>query len=207
MKIKNKSRLMEDFPPAVLYLDDIEKIVTILETSFDDVLVSTEDFEDVTLTELSTLASKTQGERFNRLHIRCRNPHISLEFLPYKITAFISDERPDVIGAIEMIKTIIKSRKRPFFKLIKWSSYIVPGVIAGLFISESDKIIAFGMLATAALFCALSIRYEMSSSVIVKTTTKSDTPNILLRNSESLIVAILAALVGSIGSYVLTKYL
>ncbi|EGQ8391440.1 TPA: hypothetical protein ACMDPN_003562 [Vibrio cholerae] len=207
MKKKNKSRLIENFPPAVLYLDDIEKIVAILEKSFDTVSLSTEEFDEVTSEELLKLASQTEGERFNRLQIKCREPHISLEFLPYKITAYISDERPETIGAIELIRGIIHSRKRRLFRLIKWSSFVVPGVLVGLFISGSDKVLALGALISAILIGILSVRYEMSSSVIVKTTTKSDTPNILSRNSESLIVAILAALVGSVVSYVLTKYL
>ena len=206
MKKKSKSRLIENFPPAVLYLDDIEKIVTILEKSFDTVSLSTEEFDEVTSEELLKLASQTEGERFNRLQIKCREPHISLEFLPYKITAFISDERPETIGAIELIKGIIHSRKRRLFRLIKWSGLVVPGVLVGLFLSGSDKVLALGALISAILIGILSVRYEMSSSVIVKTTTKSDTPNILSRNSESLIVAILAALVGSVVSYVLTKY-
>ncbi|EGQ7997855.1 hypothetical protein D8T39_21485 [Vibrio vulnificus] len=207
MKKKNKSRLIENFPPAILYLDDIERIVAILERSFDTVSVSTEEFDEVTSEELLKLASQTEGERFNRLQIKCREPHINLEFLPYKITAYISDERPETIGAIELIKGIIHSRKRRLFRLVKWSGYVVPGVLVGLFISEPDKVLAFGALISAILIGILSFRYEMSSSVIVKTTTKSDTPNILSRNSESLIVAILAALVGSVVSYVLTKYL
>ncbi|EKO3892305.1 hypothetical protein [Vibrio metschnikovii] len=207
MKKKNKSRLIENFPPAILYLDDIEKIVAILEKSFDTVSLSTEEFDEVTSEELLKLASQTEGERFNRLQIKCREPHISLEFLPYKITAYISDERPETIGAIELIRGIIHSRKRRLFRLIKWSSFVVPGVLVGLFISGSDKVLALGALISAILIGILSVRYEMSSSVIVKTTTKSDTPNILSRNSESLIVAILAALVGSVLSYVLTKYL
>ncbi|HIF5642166.1 TPA: hypothetical protein ACX3DU_004668 [Vibrio parahaemolyticus] len=207
MKKKSKSRLIENFPPAVLYLDDIEKIVAILEKSFDTVSLSTEEFDEVTSEELLKLASQTEGERFNRLQVKCREPHISLEFLPYKITAFISDERPETIGAIELIKGIIHSRKRRLFRLIKWSGLVVPGVLVGLFLSGSDKVLALGALISAILIGILSIRYEMSSSVIVKTTTKSDTPNILSRNSESLIVAILAALVGSVVSYVLTKNL
>ncbi len=207
MKKKSKSRLIENFPPAVLYLDDIEKIVAILEKSFDTVSLSTEEFDEVTSEELLKLASQTEGERFNRLQIKCREPHISLEFLPYKITAFISDERPETIGAIELIKGIIHSRKRRLFRLIKWSGLVVPGVLVGLFLSGSDKVLALGALISAILIGILSVRYEMSSSVIVKTTTKSDTPNILSRNSESLIVAILAVLVGSVVSYVLTKYL
>ncbi|WP_440886006.1 hypothetical protein [Vibrio campbellii] len=207
MKKKSKSRLIENFPPAVLYLDDIEKIVAILEKSFDTVSLSTEEFDEVTSEELLKLASQTEGERFNRLQIKCREPHVRLEFLPYKITAFISDERPETIGAIELIKGIIHSRKRRLFRLIKWSGMVVPGVLVGLFLSGSDKVLALGALISAILIGILSVRYEMSSSVIVKTTTKSDTPNIMSRNSESLIVAVLAALVGSVVSYVLTKYL
>lgn len=137
--------------PVKLYLNDLERIVELLQEVATDVDISTDEY---TLTDLNQL-SELKKEHLTFLELEVSDPYISFNLEPHQVWLFIG--RDDMVsrGTFEKIKQVLVQRKRPLAWLLH--SSVTSGLFTGLAlgvlvtgVSIGNSIIA--VLSTLALF-------------------------------------------------------
>lgn len=117
---------------GILYLDDIKRIMKILSDDYEDVVLSTNDYEEVATDDLDRLFEETRGQ-IKSMEIRaCKHDNIlssfSVDFDSKNLSLYggkarvwirIDDsDSSNALGAAQKIKKILKQRKRKYYNLL-----------------------------------------------------------------------------------------
>lgn len=211
MKIKKQAH-SERLTPVVLYLDDLERILEVLKGASEAVEISTLEYELGSLDEITNI----QKETLSSLSIAIRNPYLSLEFKPYEISLFISEDTPISRGLFEKIKQLLHNRRRKLSWLITndWVWVLAPYLIAlplGWFVVQG---ILSNNMHDVLLGCALAVpgtvlywwTWQVSSNKysIIHLRRRTELPSFWKRNKDEILIAAISAIVGSIVGSLIT---
>lgn len=199
----------EQLKPVRLYIDDLEQIVEVLQEVATDVEISTDEY---TLTDIGQLP-ELKREFFTFLELATREPYISVNLKPNGIWLYIAKDDMVSRGAFEKIKRILVKRKRPFAWLLHNS------VMSGLFTGLALNLLGWGFIQGSSVGRVLGIfalilgvwwswyghkdHFTKYSLIIPKH--RIDEPNFFKRNADDVVLAIIAALVGSLLTLVIAK--
>ena len=203
MKSKIHS-LSERFKPVILYRDDIEAILAILHEVSETVEMSSD--EHIFNTDEEWLDVKT--DYFTHLEIASSHPYIKVELETWKTDLYSSDDSPATRGAYEKIKDILLARKRRIRSRPDSWIWVFPVFLCSFSIGVIFK--PFWNYTILGIFIVLysalqvwALRIEMRKHSIIIPKYRSEAPGFWQRNSDSIIIAIAAAIIGAvIGSIV-----
>lgn len=195
--------------PVKIYLDDLEKVINILnEDESKEIEIRTKEYK-LTLDELK---NKYLNESLNYLEIHRSNPYLTVEFnygfSNNGVRIYSNDNSSSSIGIIEKIKNIIKP-KRKFFNLLlgKYNInlsvlYVIFWIISGIFfkelITKDNYIISFLLYFT--LSAMLMIPFFNKNSIILNY--KRNRLNFFIRKKDDLFLIIISTIIGYLIGYI-----
>lgn len=199
------NRHIEDFPSVTLYIDDIEEIVALFASACEHVEIETGEFKTSDPSELTDMASKFRSGRFPRVKISGHVPYVSLELLPQRARAYISEDSVEQRGVISKARDVLNRRKK-----------LKPGLVSGFFvfvlstvgfnlIEDRQFTIGFILLGFAFLCWPVIVNLSMKNTVTVNTSRLSDRSHFFSRKRDDLILAMISAIVGGAIAIVVAK--
>lgn len=203
---KSGSKSFEDFPSTTLYLDDLKEILSVLSANCEEVKLRTGDYDDVKPEELDELASSLKSERFQDIYIQAHHPNISIDLRSFGIRAYISED--DVIqrGVISKIREVVARKERRYFGKVLNVIGILPPAACAISFVMGEYAFSAAMLLLSFLMIFPTVKYQMAHKVIVMPENQETRTPFLKRKKDELLVALVAAFVGAIISFVLVKY-
>lgn len=209
--LKLKKALSERLPPLILYIEDVDSIYQIFSEVNPDVRISTADYAFENLEEL-----KESGlEKTHYLSIEITEPNISLKLEPYLATLQCDDDTAVQRGTIEKIKSVLLHRKRNLTKFLQ------SGVLAGVCVGFSAWYLIPGLadhdvrkitigLTTFLVGLVWSWWAIVRSHTVYPTiyiSQRRTPPRFWEARKDEIILAIIAAIVGSVITLLISKLL
>lgn len=197
---------IEDFPAATLYLDDLEEIVTIFDDACKTIEISAGDYTIDDARELTALAEKCRG-RFEDIEIQGYDPYVSVDLRTFKISAYISEDSLEQRGIIAKVRDVVgRGKKRD----PAWLSNALIGVMmfAGITAAANGEYI-LGLISIIVTFAfiPLVVKYQMNNTVVVYNAMRGRTKSFFQRRKDDLRIAAISAILGSVVTYLITRYL
>lgn len=188
------SEYSEDLKPVKVYLDDLEKIVAILNETNQRVEIIIGNYMLDNVEELKQI----KEEVLYNMTIRVCNPYISVNLRPNNARIYISEDTTISRGILGKIKDVLIRRKRHIAYVNLF--YITSGIsfITGIFLSYSYNskyffIWLIGLALTLFLILLNCIICGKYSIIIPKY--KIDAPSFFKRNSDKIIIGIITAII------------
>jgi hypothetical protein len=212
MKKRNQS-YSEKLKPVVLYFDDLERIIEILNEISDDVKISTKEYQFENIEEVK----KIEGETINSLSFDTHRPGLSLTLEPGGIFLHVFSETPALRGIFEILKQLLHNRRRKFAWLYNDLSMVFGGVLIGgstwfLFPGISKKnpyLISAGcaciILGVIYWWWSWQVYFRRYSTIFLKR--RAELPSFWKDKRDQIILAIISAVIGSLITVVATKLL
>ena len=201
----------EDFPATTLYLDDLKDILRAVSSVCKKVEIRTEDYKLNNLEEIDTLAEKYTKGRFPNIYVQSYEPHFSLNIATSRISIYTNQGTFELKGLIAEVKGIANRGKKPFYTLRYRLFYIVLSLLGGFLVFSGNYEFWGPLVAVYFGVAAWLIPIELRNRVVVKTQPRGSTPNFFKRNRDNIILAafsaLLGALFGSLGTYIVTRFL
>lgn len=203
-RVSNKS--FEDFPPTTLYIDDVGRILDLFLEACQRVEVKSGEYKISDKLELNELAAKFPSGRFPDILIQGHEPYVSVDFRPYGVRAYVSEEtlvqRAIVAGVREIVMHGKKRRADFAFNVL---FYV--GIAAGTWqLTRKEYALGVFLIGFSFLIIPLAIRSIMRNNVVVHSKARSEIKSFFERKKEDMTLAIISATLGAVLSYVLTKY-
>jgi hypothetical protein len=203
-RVSNKS--FEDFPPTTLYIDDIKRIVDLFSEVCARVDVKAGEFKISDRSELNDLAAKFPSGRFPDIQIQGDKPYVSVDFRPYSIRAYISEDsliQRALITGVREVVTQGKKRKADFgFNIL---FYV--GIAAGTWqLAMKEYVVGLFLIGFSFSIIPLAIRSALRNNVIVHSKGRGEIKSFFERKKDDMVLAIVSAILGAVVSYALTKY-
>jgi hypothetical protein len=200
--------------PVKIYIDDIEKIISLFDENKIKYTLQTDQYKYESLSEL--LDSKKE-KSIGSLKIQTFEPYISIEFEKKWAIIYVSSDETFITGLFHKIDRIINQSKR----IISFSySYYFVWVLNFLLltialINRGGKLypqyigISFSIISLFWISRIFYIRYVRYSSI--QLIRKEHVSNFFQRKRDDLILSLLSALIGAIlgivGTILISKYL
>jgi hypothetical protein len=204
---KTGNKFIEDFPPATLYLNDLEEIIRLFEENCEEVTLKTNEFENVKPSELPKLIQNLHSNSFDDIYIIGRSPYVTLDLRSFGIKAYVSESNSIQLGLIAQIKDLVQKRKNKYINVIPNLLTGIP-MLAGfsaIYLEEWElTAISFGV---SFLMFWPAVKYQMSKTLAVYTVPKKQELSFLKRKKDEVIIAISSAFMGALFSFLLIKYL
>lgn len=212
---KLNKHISKDYLPVKIYLDDLEKIVAVLDDNSIKYFIETVDYKFDNLTEL---INAVPDQELKSIKIDTSNPHMTIEFHQKWAKIYVSVDNMLTTGLFHEIDTIINHSKRfiPFL----YSYYFVCIInilllIGNVFMNRNEQLFPEYIVMTLNVISFLWIAYVIyirlvkhSSIRIIK---EEHVSNFFKRKRDDLILVLLSALVGAIlgivGTILTTKFL
>jgi len=131
MREKTKAKnLSESFPPARLFLDDIEKIIEAFK-EISDTTVSLEN--EVAYFENAEDLKNLKSEFITSLTINSAKPYVSLDFEPDGIRFYAAEDTLLSRGLLDKVRTILRPRQHIYLnKKCQGFFAFITGILGGL---------------------------------------------------------------------------
>lgn len=203
---KTGNKHIKDFPPAKLYLNDLEEILALFNDNCEGVTFKTGEYDNIKPSELHDLVAKLHTHKFEDIYIHSRSPYMNLDLRSYGIEAYVSESTPQQLGLVAQVKELINSRKKKFVESISSVLTSIPlfgGLILAMLSEWELTVIAFG-LSFVMIWPATS--YKMSHSVEILTTPKKSNLPFIKRKKDELLIAVSSAFLGALFSFIMVKY-
>ena len=208
-----KKSYLKDFPPAKLYLDDLEEIVSIFHKVSPNVKISTDRYEFDGLDELP----ESGQEHLEFLELELREPYLlSLSIGPREISFYASEDGFLAQGVYSNIHSVLKRRRRYFLPVsvmiaVGWILAFVAGNSLGMEFgsrlseTRSWDIISYlvAVLLSVVVIVRLSYLENAGGHTIIITRRRKDAPSFLTRNLDKIILIIISALVTAVATLLL----
>jgi len=208
-----KKSYHKDFPPAKLYLDDLEEIVSIFHKVSPNVKISTDRYEFDGLDELP----ESGQEHLKFLELELMKPYLlSLSIGPREISFYSSEDELPARGVYNNIQSILKRRRRYFLPvsaiyILGWLLLNVAGYSLGMVIASgfsemrSWAIISHlvGVILSVVIIVRLGYLIIAGGHTIIITRRRKDAPSFLTRNLDKIILIIITALVTAVATLLL----
>ena len=204
-RITNRS--FEDFPPATLYLNDIESIVDVFVKTCKRVEITAGEYKIVDANELKAMAEKFPEGRFVDVKIQGHHPYLSIEFLSYAIRAYVSEDSAEQIGTVARMREIILRRKKrsPSLAITILTGIAIVVAVWQFLSKEYATGIVLGALSLMSI--SIAVRTAMRNNVIVHSKNQGEFKSFFQRKKDDILLAAIAALLGGAVSYAVTKYI
>lgn len=192
----------EFLPPVCLCLEDIEAIIREIRGVAKEVRMETDEFALKDGTELENLGSSSIHE----LNLRSDQPDISLSLSPGSVCLAIGRDDAASRGVFEKIKTILRRcRRRILFwsdKVVNLSGFvggiILAGIIWALYNNKWFAAVLASALAIYILWMYWTLRELSRHYSTIFIARRSAQLGFLQRNRDTILVAIISALVGGL---------
>ena len=211
MKKKNNS-FSQNFPPVKINIDDIIRIIEIIETNCNNVEINIDDYVINEKKELYEIPK----EIIKKIEIKSSNPYISITFDKSSIRIYMAEASISNRGIFDAVRDIIQKNQLKSWKILKLD--IIPVILLSLafFItfgvikisSTSDNVKK--IINLAAIFCDIisiawillfqNIQYRNYTRIYIKNNKKDS--NIISRKKDDIIIAIISGIIGLITGYI-----
>jgi hypothetical protein len=203
-RVTNQS--FEDFPPATLYIDDVVQVIDLFLQACERLEIKSGEYKITDKSELNELVTKFPSGRFPGIQIQGYEPYVSVDFRPYGIRVYISEDTLVQRGIVAGIREIVargKKRRADFaFNLL---FYV--GIAAGTWqLMSKDYVLGGFLIGLSFLAIPLAIRSTMRNNVVVYNKTRGEIKSFFERKKDDMVLAIISAAVGALITYLLTKY-
>jgi hypothetical protein len=191
----------EHLKPVLLYRDDIEQIVEVMQELSPNVELSTDHYKFNDLKEWAEL----KRDYFTNMQVLTRTPFVSLELKESEIWLYIAEDTAQSRGAFEKIKRILADHTRPSVKVMNTWMPPMAGAICLqpiTFLTLHRSWASLTIAAIIVLGCAwwfwwaVHTRFHKYSIVIPKY--RTDAPSFWKRNSDKIVLGIITAALGSL---------
>jgi len=202
---KIQKPLSKELPPVKIYLDDLKQIYEILKEKVKSIEITTEDYEVDDINQLKNLDSK----KLNYLSMECSDPHITIEFDSSSASIYFAEDSTYNRGILSEIEEIL-TKRRVFlgrFLASNWA-FGLNGMFVGFFFFAMVSIIRSNFmsagwlfLALLLLFCILMVlqfRFALRGYSTIVLSERRELVSFWKRNSDQILVAIIAAIIGSL---------
>jgi len=220
---KIKKALSADFGPLVLYLDDIEEIISFLKELTDNFSIETFNFEYEGFAELQ----KSSEDLTHSLKICSRSPFFEINIHGGSSHVYSSGGSSAEKGVFYSICELLKRKRRWFahiFTKYLFSFWFLVGMgsVFGLFIGDflgtyaktgNKTLIFFPILAVIFLgiYLILSyfylIFYLLKKGSLIYLSTRKNSPGFFMRNKDQLVLIFVSSVVTAILTYFVTIWL
>ena len=212
---KLKKHISKEYLPVKIYIDDLEKIVAILDDNSIKYSIQIDRYKYDTLVELinSSADRKTQD-----LKIETSNPKMTIEFHKMWAKIYVSVDDMLTTGLFHKIDEIINQSRRliPFFYSLKFVwivSIILP--IESLLLNHDGKLFPEYIDTTLSILWVLwlprAIYVRLVKHSSIQLIRKEHVSSFFHRKRDDLILALLSAIVGAIlgiiGTILTTEFL
>lgn len=210
MKLISKQKKVYYYQPTKFFLEDLERIYSIISEITESINIRNDDFEFENLQDLQKINT---ADVSNLKIVGNKNGLPQFILFIYSKLIYISAEsdEPALLGGIEKVKEIIKTRKRPI--LLSNTNVIVISIIgliltsiAGVLLALSvNTVLLIRLLIAASLILdlyAFSQLFFGKNQIILKYSKES--PSFWRRNSDKIFVAIIASVCTVILGYIIT---
>lgn len=196
-------RSFDDFPPARLYADDLREVIGMFEDVCRKTEVKAGDYRISTAAELDDLIAAHGQDTLPDLKIQGFDPYVSVDFMPYGIRAYSSDDTAVQLGLIAKLRAVVERGRtwRPPQALLWVPAGVLAGVSGYLF-SARQPIPALTALSLALLiFLADVLLITRRSEIKLYTYQRNSRPGFIQRNGDQLVLLIVGAIAGAIITY------
>ena len=200
------NQILEDFPPTTLYLDDLTGIVEIFERVCKRLEITAGQYKISERSELPLLAARFPNGRFDRIKIQGQDPYISVDFRPYLVSVYLSEETLEQRGMLSTIRDVVnKGKKRkPEIPLIIFM-YVTGSLAVWKLISKEYPIgVAFALISISAI--PVGVKYAMKHNVIIHSKLRGEITTFFQRKKDDIVLAGIAALLGGVVTYLFGKF-
>jgi len=203
-KVTNKR--FEDFPATTLYIDDLSEIADVVSRTCKRLEIEVGEYKITDKSELQEIAERFPDGRFSDIRIEGYDPYVSFDFRSFAVSAYVSDDSIQARGVVSMVRDIVaRGKKRKPALLINILSNIL--VAAGVWqLISKEYVLGLALLLLSLVTIPIAVRYDMKNSVIIHSRRRSEVTTFFQRKKDDVAIAIIAAALGGIVTYVLTKY-
>ncbi len=206
MKKKTKS-LGEHLKPVILYRDDLEKIIDILNKGSGEIKIENEEYKFNSLDELKSL----KKDFITDIKLSQSTPHVSISFTQSSVWLFASNDSLESVGIYEQIRNHILSRRRKLAWLTENSalgSMCIGFSIWFLLFEHSlySLFLALSLLTLGALWSWHSFRSTFKRyAVIYPLIYRKEHFGFFGRKKDEICLVIISAILGAVVTLILTK--
>ncbi|NOT05567.1 MAG: hypothetical protein HOP27_13305 [Anaerolineales bacterium] len=191
MEKKSLSR-SEDLKPVKLYLDDLEKIVSILRTESAEVSIETREYKYESLEELARNRKDTIYE------LKLKSRYVTLTFTEYSAELYILNDEDKLRGIFEKIKEIVVKRERNYRKIVStswsWVFWILGAILfIGKFLPSSINNSLALIFLIPALVINIWLYLEQNKYSIIILSYHTDQSSFWKQNRNNILMLIIGA--------------
>jgi hypothetical protein len=194
---KLEQSISKQFPPVVLYLEDLQELEHVLRESSKEITIQCDGFEFDSVAEL---AKEIGSKQINAMELRARDPYTCIELSNYKTSAYVGTSSIEGAGIFHLIAKILNRRTRwlpwiyaPFGSMFGFLFVLllifITGVAAGM-----GLILPLGLIIffTVQLWAGwISLNRHSVIRVITRPT------NFFSRNRDQLIIQLISGIFGA----------
>lgn len=203
--VKRTSKFINDFPSAVLFLDDIVEMAKAINEMSKNFRMESGKYKISDIKEIGELAQAQNSDFFENIIMSVDDPAFSLSINSRKIEIYISDTSIIQLGVVEKIRNIINRRKRNFIvhHFLQYGMLnFVLSIVAGACLVESYYLWALVLFVLATL--APDYFGKSKRLIVVHTLKRSEQKSFFERKRDDVLLSIISAFVGSVVTLVAT---
>jgi hypothetical protein len=195
----------KNYGPVILWAEDLTALVSELETCEEVEIVA----DDVKYESIEELIRESKGRRPLVVKITALNPHVSIELNPHRAWLYVSSSNLQSSGLFFKVDSILShcERKLKFFYefvTVMVSATLLPNIFFLPFMQSFMFLHWWVFGATFAwLFYAAYINFWKYS--LVHLVRRGDRPSFVKRNFDTIVIAIISALLGAVIGAAATK--
>ena len=209
-KIKSISK-GRHFPSITIYKDDLQKILEILNEVCERVKISDEEYEYESLEELE----HTKGLKPKQISITGISPYVSLDLKQNSIWLYRSDSDQKSVYIYKQIEEILLSKKNLISTLFNKSGGIISCVILFILFFMPvatlkdwfpNLLSRLSLLIIVILIPIISILARNGNFSLITLRKSHEEKNFFYRNKDDIAKIVIGAVVGSILTWILTRF-
>lgn len=198
---------IEDFPPAKLYLNDLQEILEVFGQTCEEVTLKTSEYENVKPSEIEELIRRLDSGKFEDLYIIGRNPYVTLDLRSPGARAYVSESSAVQLGLISQIKDILQKRKKRYIIGIGYSFVGIPQLVMFVSAARGEWVLSIVAFLFSLLMIWRAVTYQMEKTLEVYTKPKIQNESFFDRKKDDVIIALISAFAGAFFTLLLMKWL
>ncbi len=201
----------KNFPPAELYVEDLEEFFKLFQTTSNDIELEVGDVRLDDPADFATLAQHFGYGRLGSVKIKAKNIWFGIELNSTGARAYISSPTPLTLGVIEKIRLIMKRRRRSIWWHVRKLSYIFPMILLLFYFDPApmphqlkDLMPEWGWLVASLLSFWLVESFCKKNKLLIWATQKHLKKSFLETNKDQLAVSLISVFVGAVVGAIIT---
>jgi len=192
-KIKNQKSFTRSYRPVVIWLEDLEEIVSILKEAAKDVQISTEDYR---FTTVDKLKEHYGSQRQFAMEIASSSPYVRIEFARLWMRVHVSPG-PQSAQLFHDIDTILVRRQRSILHSWWWvMPILLAGTAAHFFPAQAQVIVA--VQAVFAVWYLWVLFIGLRRTAVINLQRRSEARPFFERNKDQLVMLIIGSIIGGL---------